>query len=53
MSITASGQSISEAGVALKFDLHNVKEWLSATKLNLNIVKIEYLLISSQHNVNN
>ena len=35
----------------INFDLLNVKEWLLANKLNLNIVKTEYLLIGSPHNI--
>ena len=34
-------------------DLANIKQWLSANKLSLNLVKIEYLLIGSRHTINN
>ena len=29
------------------------KQWLSANKLSLNLLKTEYLLIGSRHNINN
>ena len=35
----------------INLDLLNVKEWLLANKLSLNIVKTEYLLIGSPHNI--
>lgn len=50
--ITASGKSIEEAEVALNYDLHNIKEWLLANKLCLNIVKTEYILIGSRYKIN-
>ena len=50
--LTISAKSISEAEVVLNVDLGNIKEWLSANKLCLNRVKIEYLLIGSRYNIN-
>ena len=41
---TASGKSISEVEQAPNLDPWDVKEWLSANKLCLNIVKTEYRL---------
>ena len=49
--ITASGKSIEEVERTINLDLLNVKEWLSANKLSLNIFKTEYLLIGSPHNI--
>ena len=50
--LTGSVKSISQAEVVLNVDLRNIKEWLSANKLSLNRVKIEYLLIGSRYNIN-
>ena len=49
--ITVSGKSIEEMERTINLDLLNVKEWLLANKLSLNIVKTEYLLIGSPHNI--
>ena len=51
--LTASGESVLDAEVAINHDLANIKQWLSANKLSLNLVKTEYLLIGSRHNINN
>ena len=51
--LTASGESVLDAEVAINHDLANIKQWLSAYKLSLNLVKTEYLLIGSSHNINN
>jgi hypothetical protein len=39
--------------VAINHDLTNVKQWLSANRLSLNLVKTDYLLIGSRYNINN
>jgi hypothetical protein len=36
-----------------KSNLTNVKQWFSANRLSLNLVKTEYLLIGSRYNTNN
>ena len=51
--LTASDKSISELQVTINHDLANVNRWLSANKLSLNLIKTEYLLIGSRHNINN
>ena len=51
--LTDSGESVLDAEVAINHDLANIKQWLSANKLSLNLVKTEYLLIGSRHNINN
>ena len=51
--LTASDKSISELQVTINHDLANVKQWLSANKLSLNLIKTEYLLIGSRHKINN
>ena len=50
--ITVSGKSIKEAEVAINADLNNIREWLLSNRLSLNLVKTEYLLIGSRHNIN-
>ena len=49
--LTVSGESIHDVEVAINHDLANVKQWLSANKLSLNLIKTEYLLIGSRHNI--
>ena len=49
--ITVSGKSIEEIERTINLDFLNVKEGLLANKLSLNIVKTEYLLIGSPHNI--
>ena len=51
--LTVSGKSAFDVEIAINYDLVQVKDWLSANKLSLNVVKTEYLLIGSRHNVNN
>ncbi|CAB4031735.1 Hypothetical predicted protein, partial [Paramuricea clavata] len=51
--ITVSGKSIREAGVAVNADLNNIREWLLSNRLSRhNLVKTEYFLIGSRHNIN-
>ena len=40
--LTASVESVLDAEVAINHDLANIKQWLSANKLSLNLVKTEY-----------
>ncbi|CAB4002625.1 Hypothetical predicted protein [Paramuricea clavata] len=51
--LTVSGKSIQDVEVAIDHDLTNIKQWLSANRLSLNLVKTEYLLIGSRYNINN
>ncbi|CAB4024457.1 Hypothetical predicted protein, partial [Paramuricea clavata] len=46
--LTVSGKSIQDVEVAINHDLTNVKQWLTANRLSLNLVKTEYLLIGSR-----
>ena len=50
--LPSSAKSISEDEVVLNVDLGNIKEWLSANKLSLNLVKTDHLLIGSRYNIN-
>ena len=54
----ASGKSVLDAEVAINQDQtmqdqENIKQWLSANKLSLNLVKTEYFLIRSRDDMNN
>ena len=51
--LTTSGKYFNEDEAALISDFDNVKEWLFANKLSLNLVKAEYLLIRSRPNIKN
>ena len=51
--LTAFGESVLDAKVAIDHDLANIKQWLSANKLSLNLVKTEYFFIGSRHTINN
>jgi hypothetical protein len=51
--LTISGTSLHDVEVAINHDLSNVNQWLCANKLSLNLVKTEYILIGSRHNINN
>ena len=53
MTLTVSGKSLHDVEVAINHDLPNVNQWLRANKLSLNLVKTEYILIGSRHNINN
>ena len=41
--ITASGESINEVENAVNLDLENLRKWLTANKLSLDVAKTEYL----------
>jgi hypothetical protein len=51
--LTVSGKSIQDVEVAINHDLTNVKQWLSANRLSLDLVKTEYLLIGTRENIDN
>ena len=51
--LPARGNSSQDLSFALNYDLNNVKGWLVANKLCLNLSKTEYMLIGSRHNINN
>ncbi len=53
LTVSDNCKSIQDAEVAISHDLTNVKQWLSANRLSLNLVKTEYLLIGSRNNINN
>ncbi len=51
--LTAAGEILSDVERRANEDLRNVRNWLSANKLNLNIAKTEYVLIGSRHRIDN
>ena len=51
--LTVAGESVELVERAMNRDLENVKTWLLANKLSLNVAKTEFLLIGSRHNIRN
>ena len=51
--LTVAGESIEEVELAMNNDLHCVHKWMLADKLSLNSSKTEFLLIGSNHRLNN
>ena len=46
--ITASGDSIQDVQAAVNSDLENLRKWLVANRLSLNVAKTEFILIGSE-----
>ena len=46
--LTASGESINQLEAAVNSDLENLRKWLIANKLSLNVAKTEFMLFSSK-----
>ena len=46
--LTASGDSITDLEAAVNSDLKNLRKWLIANKLRLNVAKTEFMLIGSK-----
>ena len=46
--LTASGDSMNDAEFAVNSDLENLRNWLIANKLSLNVAKTEFMLIRSK-----
>jgi hypothetical protein len=46
--LTASGDSITRLEAAVNSDLENLRKWLIANKLSLNVAKTEFMLIGSK-----
>jgi hypothetical protein len=45
--ITTTGKSIKEIVIGAKADLENIRIWLKANKLTINVTKTEYMSIAS------
>ena len=50
--LTASGNSLTDLEVAVNSDLENLRKWLVANKLSLNVAKTEFMLIGSKKMLN-
>ena len=46
--LTASGDSVPIVQAAVNSDLENLRKWLIANKLSLNVAKTEFMLIGSK-----
>ena len=46
--LTASRKSISKVEITMNSDLENLRKWLIANKLSLNVAKTEFLLSGSK-----
>ena len=51
--LTASGDSITDVEIAANSDLENLRKWLIANKLSLNVAKTEFMLIGSKQKISN
>ena len=51
--LTALGQCIKEVETAVNSDLENLRKWLMANKLSLNVAKTEFMLIGSKPMITN
>ena len=51
--LTASGDSVPIVQAAVNSDLENLRKWLIANKLSLNVVKTEFMLIGSKSMIKN
>ena len=45
--ITATGKTVNQVEIAVNSDLKNLRKWLMANKLSLNVTKTEFILIGS------
>ncbi|CAB4038635.1 Hypothetical predicted protein, partial [Paramuricea clavata] len=51
--LTASSHSIADIVIAVNSDLENLRNWLMANKLSLNVAKTEFMLIGSPQMIRN
>ena len=51
--LTITTNTITKASETANEDLENVKQWLLANKLSLNLTKTEYMIIASNYKLNN
>ena len=51
--ITSSGNCIDDVENAVNSDLENLRKWLMANKLSLNIAKTEFQIIGTKQNLKN
>ena len=48
LNLTATGDSVVDLEAAVNSDLKNLRKWLIANKLRLNVAKTEFMLIGSK-----
>ena len=51
--LTASGDSITDVVTVVNSDLENLRKWLTANKLSLNVAKTEFMLVGSKPMIKN
>ena len=51
--LTASGNSLADIELAVSSDLDNIRNWLIANKLSLNVANTEFMLIGSPQMIRN
>ena len=51
--LTASGDSMTDVEIAVNSDLENLRNWLMANTLSLNVAKTEFMLIGSKRMIKN
>jgi hypothetical protein len=51
--LTASANSMTDLDTAVNSDLENLRKWLIANKLSLNVAKTEFMLIGSKPMIKN
>ena len=51
--ITSSGNCIDDVENAVNSDLKNLRKWLMANKLSLNVAKTEFQIIGTKQNLKN
>ncbi|CAB3984509.1 Hypothetical predicted protein [Paramuricea clavata] len=51
--LTASSHSITDIEIAVNSDLENLRNWLMANKLSLNVAKTEFMFIGSPQMIRN
>ena len=51
--LTASANSLTDLEAAANSDLENLRKWLIANKLSLNVAKTEFMLIGSKPMIKN
>ena len=47
--LTASGDSITDVVTVVNSDLENLRKWLTANKISLNVAKTEFMLVGVQN----
>jgi hypothetical protein len=51
--VCSPGDSMTDVEIAVNSDLENLRNWLMANKLSLNVAKTEFMLIGSKRMIKN